>query len=188
MDTQPNANHTLEDASRRQTQEIRPETTRRLDLINEMALYDETHRDLTFPTASGPGPAADVLMTKLGLVLHNLNPETTDVDIWSFDIDLTLEMPDDEPRCRGTVPVSRPKELQANGAIVGTCSDREPSGQRRSMESMGFSPDFCIPKEMLRTLAQLMKDANIVHVGDDERRDRRIALQCGVAHRWPSEM
>ena len=96
-------------------------------------------------------------------------------------------MPEDTPGCRGVIPVQRLNELQRQGAIVGTCSDREPSDQRLSMQALGLNPDFCIPKEMLEHAARLLTAASLIHVGDDELPDRQIALRSDWTHIWPSE-
>lgn len=151
-----------------------------------MALYDATERALTFPKASQPDAVADTLTTWLEHLLHAPCPETASLKVWSFDIDLTLELAEDEPRCRGVISVSQLYRLQRH-TVVGTCSDREPSEQRLVMNELGFQPDFCIPKNLLRTLAALLPDAMLVHVGDDPQRDRDIAATCNVLHRWLSE-
>ena len=163
-----------------------PSISIRLDLLNELALYDETDRELTFPNGKTATPIARDLMARLDEILQNPAPENWRLAIWSFDIDLTLAMPEDEPGCRGFIPISRLHHLRGCGAIVGTCSDREPSNQRNTMQDLGFSPDFCIPKEMLSTLRRLFPDAKLIHVGDDAQRDRQIAQECGVEHRWPT--
>lgn len=158
----------------------------RLVLLNEMAMYDETTRALTFPQAGQPDPGASELTARLNRLTREPCPEAAQLPVWSFDIDLTLVMPEDEPGAGGTIPVQRLTSLQRN-AVVGICSDREPSNQRYNMADMGFNPDFCIPKEMLHTLPSLLPDAAIIHVGDDPRRDRDVAAACSVPHRWPAE-
>ena len=172
---------------RRYSAETCPETRSKLDVINEIALLDEREAVLSLPKGEEPAPEFNRMTTMLHQALGRPNPEPRELDIWSFDIDLTLEMPDDEPGCQGLISISRLHQLQGNGAIVGTCSDREPSDQRSAMQALGFTPDFCIPKELLSTLKQLLPGANIIHVGDDARRDRDIAAACQVEHRWPAE-
>ena len=83
--------------------------------------------------------------------------------------------------------MERLAELRAQGYIVGTCSDREPADQLETMRALGFTPDFCIPKEMLGTAGELLDGARLIHVGDDEERDRRIAQENGWTHLWPHE-
>ena len=162
-------------------------TANRLKLINEIAVYDEATRAITYPDKHAIDHRADDLRAQVVAAVATQHPETEHMAVYSFDIDLTLEMPEDTPGCRGVIPVQRLQQLQHQGAIVGTCSDREPSDQRLSMQALGFSPDFCIPKEMLDHTARLLPATSLIHVGDDELRDRKIALQSGWTHLWPSE-
>lgn len=107
---------------------------------------DNGYTQITRSTAtSGPGHEAKQLPSRLGPALSNPNPEIWNVTIWRFDIDLTLQMPDDEPGYRGVAPASRLRQLQRAGAIVGTYSDREPTDQRSVMATLDCRPDFCIP-------------------------------------------
>ena len=168
------------------SEDISPNTERRLDIINRIATYDETTRAITHPDPEAYDPSAHILLQEFHALKLRPSPDTPHITIWSFDIDLTLQMPDDEPGCRGPIPVNRLARLQRQGAVVGTCSDRDPSDQRSAMQALDFEPDFCIPKEMLRHLAELMPDAKLTHVGDDCRRDREIAVKSGWTHRWPS--
>ena len=63
----------------------------------------------------------------------------------SFDIDGTMEFGD--PAGGVTVEmVRRAKEL---GFIVGSCSDRFPSWQKKVWDSHGIAVDFWVPKHML---------------------------------------
>ena len=105
--------------------------------------------------------------------------------IRSFDIDLTIRLPEDEEGRNRLVSPEVLRDLQKSGTIVGTCSDREPSDQRAAMQSVGFEPDFCIPKEMLAHLRRMAPNADLVHIGDDALRDRAIAEWAGVPHVWP---
>ena len=164
-----------------------PHIVRFLCIINRLALLDETRRAVTYPDPADPDPIAERLLQKLQAVTQlSSNPASPHPPAWSFDIDLTLQMPDDHPGCRGPIPVNRLVRMQRQGAIVGTCSDREPSGQRSVMMSQGFSPDFCIPKEMLPHLADLSPAAKLTHVGDDPHRDRDVAVMSSWRHRWPT--
>lgn len=163
-------------------------TAERLNLVNRMALADEPQRAITFPASSVSNPESQALLRRFKQLTHELDTESAELEVWSFDMDLTLAMPEDEPGCRGPVPINYLHELQQHGCIVGSCSDREPSEQRAVLSALGFNPDFCIPKEMLRHLAQLLPDAQLTHVGDDELRDRRPALAAGWRHLWPHEV
>ena len=163
-----------------------PAIRERLALLNEMATYDELERALTFPRGQPPQPGAAQLTTRLNRLSGQECPDAAQLPVWSFDIDLTLAMPEDEPGTRGPIPVQALIDLQQH-VVVGTCSDREPSDQRDAMAEQDFQPDFCIPKEMLHMLAVLLPGAAIIHVGDDPRRDRDVAAACSVTHRWPGQ-
>lgn len=147
---------------------------RRLDLINEMALHDELYEDIP-----------DDLLERFSLwSLHTLDADN--ITIHSFDIDLTLALPEDVAwGCTGLIPLAEPIRLQREGVIVGTCSDRDPSNQRETMRALGFKPDFCIPKEMLSALKQLIPAEKTVHYGDSETRDRDMAEKANWTHVWP---
>ena len=173
--------------SRPYPRETCPITAERLDVINGMATIDEDWRAITFPIQGAVNREAERLLEHFRQLADTPNPESPEMEVWSFDIDLTLTMPEDEPGCKGPVPVGRLQELQQQGAVVGTCSDRTPSEQRAAMRKLGFTPDFCIPKEMLRHLAKLLPEAALTHVGDDEMRDRKPALDAGWRHLWPQE-
>ena len=166
----------------------------RMALLNRAAQHDEAERSICFPDRERPDTEAERLSAQIDALATQTAAHSQDESengnpvVWSFDIDLTIAIPEDEESCRGTVPPDLLRELQDKGAIVGTCSDREPSEQRALMRSLGFNPDFCIPKEMLATAAALLPAARRIHVGDDPARDRDIARQSGFEHRWPHEV
>lgn len=165
-----------------------PEIAARLELLNQLARYDQTSREVTFPSAGEPSQEALALTEALDEQILAARGSANDLAVASFDIDLTIHLPDeDDPAARGTVPVDRLRELRAGGYIVGTCSDRDPSDQLETMERLGFTPDFCIPKELLGAAGKLLDGARLTHVGDDDRRDRRIAQESGWEHLWPWE-
>ena len=161
--------------------------TKRLGLINEVALYDETDRAVTYPFPDREDTEADRLSNQLQRAIDHPITESDGMSVYSFDIDLTLQLPEDTANEHGAVPIRYLRHLQTTGHIVGTCSDREPSNQRDEMQRLGFSPDFCIPKELLDITGKLLPGARLVHVGDDDARDREIAERGGWIHRWPWE-
>ena len=166
----------------------KPETEKRLFWINKTADYDEEISGLiSHPTKDTSDQFARHLLGILDEHADMPNPESAGTTVYSFDIDLTLEMPEDEPGSRGAVPIRHLNELQDQGYIVGTTSDREPSDQQKSMESLGFTPDFTIPKELLEVTGRMFPGAKLVHVGDDAQRDRAIAERAGWEHAWPHE-
>ena len=117
----------------------------------------------------------------------HINRRAVREPVWSFDIDLTIQLPEDVLGCEGAIPIERLKELQAYGYVVGTCSDRAPSDQWEIMVALGFYPNFCISKEELH-IAALSLDYHIIHVGDDEQRDKMIATNAGCDFLWPYEL
>ena len=180
--------HEEEPEHRRYSPEHCPETRRQLDFLQELARYDEGERSLTHPPGGEHGTEAKTLLERLERLAQEGRGNAEDLEVASFDIDLTIHLPDeDDPTARGSVPIRRLGELQEEGYIVGTCSDREPSDQLQTMEKLGFTPDFCIPKELLNAARMLLDGASLTHVGDDERRDRQMAERNGWQHLWPWE-
>ena len=127
-----------------------PETAPRLELINDMALFDGSDQALTYPDPNLSGADSSEIGRRFFEETKEPNPESHRLDLRRFDIDLKLLLPEDTPDCTGSILVSSLTTLQQEGAIVGTCSDREPSEQRTVMQVLGFQPGFCIPKEMLQ--------------------------------------
>ena len=66
-------------------------------------------------------------------------------DLISFDIDGTLEV--GEPR--GSVTIEFVRTAQRNGSIIGSCSDRPLSHQRRMWERLNVDVDFTALKDRL---------------------------------------
>ena len=173
---------------RRYSPEECPETKAQLDFLQRLADYDEDDRALTHPPGGEHQAEARKLMERLEAVAHDSAGNAQDLMVASFDIDLTIHLPDeDDPTAGGEIRIQRLKDLQAEGYIVGTCSDREPSDQRQVMEGLGFAPDFCIPKELLGAARMLLDGASLVHVGDDDQRDRKMAELGRWQHLWPWE-
>ncbi len=171
-----------------------PQVSHRLELLNEMARYDEeSGGDVTlhllFPDRRNPEGETMALMERRRRAAAEAAAEPMELKVVSFDIDLTLALPgdNDEGYGGGRIPPERISELQAMGYVVGTCSDRLPSEQSGLMESLGIRPHFRIPKEMLSLAGELLAGAELTHVGDDDRRDRRIAERAGWKHLCPHE-
>ena len=152
-----------------------PETARRLDIINTLA-------------ASLEDPGDSILARQALNTLILRCHDSAMLTVVSFDMDLTLSLPDDAPGCEGPVDIAVPKALAQAGAVVGTCSDRPPSEQRTAAAQLGFSPHFAIPEELLALLVSMLPGARMIHVGDDEERDRRIARKANALHLWPDEI
>ena len=100
----------------------------------------------------------------------------------SFVIDGTMEFGD--PAGGVTVEmVRRAKEL---GFIVGSCSDRFPSWQKKVWDSHGIAVDFWVPKHMLSDVKARFQADRYVHIGDRDI-DRQLAEQVGFHFWWDHE-
>ena len=149
-----------------------------------MAIWEEVDRNLTYPF----GIQTVQELEYIELFKQSVeSAETIDKQIYSFDIDLTLMMPEDNDYIHGVIPIDNLIKLQLLGNIVGTCSDREPSNQWRSMLYLNFIPDFCLPKEMLGMLKSLMPGAKLLHIGDDPIRDEEQAIIQGWEFDYPAD-
>lgn len=155
--------------------EERPETARRLDIINAVA-------------ASLENPGDELLARQALNTLVLTNHDSAKLTVVSFDIDLTLSLPDDAPGYEGPVNISVPRALAAAGAVVGTCSDRTPSEQRAATAQLGLKANFAIQRELLALLVGMLPGAIVIHVGDDDERDRKIAETAGAILMWPDEL
>lgn len=162
-------------------------TRTRIEVVERMARYDESDRAVCFPRKDRPDRIAEALLREHADEKAAPHTESCGMSVYSFDIDLTIAMPEDTEGCAGPIPIQRLIDLQQQGHVVGTCSDREPSDQREAIRQAGLIPDFSIPKELLKHLGEMLPGARMQHVGDDAERDRRIALQSGWEHRWPAD-
>ena len=170
----------------------RPEVARRLELLNELAILNGQDPSLTHP---GLGQNGQILEARArfeeaieeAIADLNRKPDAPGFRVASFDIDLTLAIPEDDDNTYGVIDPAELSRLQAEGWIVGTCSDRDPSDQQAVMYQAGVKPDFCIPKELLSWARRLLPGAELNHTGDDAQRDRAIAEASGWQHQWPWE-
>ena len=107
----------------------------------------------------------------------------------SFDIDGTLEVGDPP----GELTMDMVRIAKSKGMIIGSCSDRIASSQRRIWDEHNIQADFiCVkgsPMEELRLEYMKTKfDAEEYwHIGDREDLDRQMALRCGFQFLWPHE-
>ena len=101
----------------------------------------------------------------------------------SFDIDGTLEVGDPP----GVLTMAMVKRVQAQGFVIGSCSDRPISTQRAIWAQHDIAVDFAVGKLMLPEVkAQFVADV-YYHIGDREDLDRKYALAAGFAFLWPHE-
>jgi hypothetical protein len=82
----------------------------------------------------------------------------------SFDIDGTLEI--GEPP--GIVTVAMVAHAKHRGYVVGSCSDRPVSYQRRLWESLAIVPDFTVLKHRLADVKTLFQADAYYHIGDTD--------------------
>ena len=107
----------------------------------------------------------------------------------SFDIDGTLEVGDPP----GELTMDMVRIAKSKGFIIGSCSDRIASSQRRIWDEHNIEADFiCVkgsPMEELRLEYMKTKfDAEEYwHIGDREDLDRQMALSVGFDFLWPDE-
>lgn len=160
-----------------------PEAERALSVLEAAANVDEVTGTLMFP---GTTPYTHRALTAC---LEQAEAESRDhgLSVVSFDIDLTLATGEQDEEGLALIDPAEISRLQALGYIVGSCSDREPSDQRRLMETLGQSPNFAIPKELLAWARRLLPGAMHLHVGDDPQRDEAVALAGGWSYQTPGD-
>jgi hydroxymethylpyrimidine pyrophosphatase-like HAD family hydrolase len=102
----------------------------------------------------------------------------------SFDIDGTLEVGDPP----GELTMEMVRIAQSKGIIIGSCSDRPPSSQRRIWDDHNIQADFVCAKHRLVEDVKNKFDAEAYwHIGDREDLDRQMSLRCGFQFLWPHE-
>lgn len=95
-------------------------------------------------------------------------------DLISFDIDGTLEV--GEPP--GSVAIEFVRTAQRSGSIIGSCSDRPISHQRRIWERLNVDVDFTALKDRLDEVKARFHADSYTHVGDTDV-DERFAEEAG---------
>jgi hypothetical protein len=96
------------------------------------------------------------------------------VKLISFDIDGTLEVGDPP----GLITMEMVRQAKDLGCLIGSCSDRPLSDQRRLWEKHHISVDFTVLKHRLAEVkAQLQAEA-YYHIGDTDM-DRFFADRAG---------
>jgi hypothetical protein len=92
----------------------------------------------------------------------------------SFDIDGTLEVGDPP----GLVRVEMVRECKQLGYLIGSCSDRPLSFQRRLWERLGIEADFTVLKHRLADVKMQLPADAYYHIGDSDL-DRFLAGEAG---------
>ena len=92
----------------------------------------------------------------------------------SFDIDGTLEV--GEPP--GEVTMDMVRSAQAQGYLIGSCSDRTISTQRRIWDEHDIVVDFTVLKHRLDDVKSEFEASTYYHIGDTDM-DRFFADKAG---------
>lgn len=92
----------------------------------------------------------------------------------SFDIDGTLEV--GEPQ--GSITMDFVRAVSRRGCIVGSCSDRPISFQKRLWSQHDIAVDFTALKQNLDEVKSRFAAAAYIHIGDTEV-DEYFAIQSG---------
>ncbi len=103
--------------------------------------------------------------------------------LFSLDIDGTLDIGDPP----GPLTMVMVKRAIERGCIVGTCSDRPLSTQRKLFAQCGIEVAFAVSKHMLDDVKAKFAADTYYHVGDREDLDKRYALLAGFDFLWPDE-
>ena len=98
----------------------------------------------------------------------------------SFDIDGTLEV-GDPPGC---ITMARVREALALGYIIGSCSDRTVSDQRRIWSEHGIAVSFTVLKHQLDRVRAEFAAEQYYHIGDTNM-DRHYAERNGFEYFYP---
>jgi hypothetical protein len=100
----------------------------------------------------------------------------------SFDIDGTMEFGDPP----GGVTVEMVRKAKELGFIVGSCSDRFPSWQKKVWDSHSIPVDFWVAKHKLPDVKARFQADRYVHIGERDI-DRQLAEQVGFHFWWDHE-
>ena len=98
----------------------------------------------------------------------------------SFDIDGTLETGDPP----GYITIARVRQAQSLGYIVGSCSDRTVSTQRRMWQEHGITVAFTVLKHRLDGVRAEFCAEKYFHIGDTNL-DQYYAEQAGFTYLYP---
>ena len=101
----------------------------------------------------------------------------------SFDIDGTLELGDPP----GGVTVEMVRRARDLGFIVGSCSDRPLSSQRKMWAELDMEPDFVASKHQLGKVKAQFEDADGFYQMGDRDTDFAAAQENGFGSWWHHE-
>ena len=103
-------------------------------------------------------------------------------ELISFDIDGTLEV-GDPPGCIDMEMVRKAKE---KGYIIGSCSDRTVTNQKRIWSEQGIEVSFTVVKHQLESVKEAFKADCYYHIGDTNI-DKQYADQAGFTFCLPED-
>ena len=92
----------------------------------------------------------------------------------SFDIDGTLEV--GQPP--GSVTMDMVRKAQAQGYLIGSCSDLTIRGQQRIWQESGIAAEFTVLKHQLAEVKAKFEAEEYYHVGDTDM-DRHVSQEAG---------
>lgn len=98
----------------------------------------------------------------------------------SFDIDGTLEVGDPP----GTITMEMVRQARALGYIIGSCSDRTVSDQKRIWTRHDIPVSFTVLKHQLETVKAEFEAELYYHIGDTNI-DRHYAERAGFTYFFP---
>jgi hypothetical protein len=96
------------------------------------------------------------------------------VTLISFDIDGTLEVGDPP----GIITMDMVRQARETGCLIGSCSDRTLSNQRRIWEMHRINVDFMVLKHRLADVKAQFQATVYYHIGDTDM-DAFFAHQAG---------
>lgn len=97
----------------------------------------------------------------------------------SFDIDGTLEVGDPP----GLISVEMLRQIKRLGYLIGSCSDRPISYQRRMWQRLEIAADFTVLKHRLADVKTQFLADGYYHIGDTDV-DHLFASEAGFRFFW----
>ena len=101
----------------------------------------------------------------------------------SLDIDGTLEVGDPP----GDLTMEMVRIAKSKGFIIGTCSDRPLSTQRKILTQHDIEIEFAVSKHMLPDVKEQFEADVYCHIGDRDDLDRQYAVKADFDFMWPDE-
>ena len=110
----------------------------------------------------------------------NIGVGTTLAELISFDIDGTLEV-GDPPGC---IDMDMVRSAKAQGYIIGSCSDRTVTNQKRIWQEQGIEVSFTVLKHQLGQVKSEFSADEYYHIGDTNI-DQQYAEREGFTYFLP---